>query len=168
MTAVARCRGLCCPSVSDSSASWLRRNVSLVQVLGVKEQTRSDRRRDLYLLVPSAFQTSATVLGSFQARQEWSFLGAMPHDALKLVLEAQSDQDGRLQGNGVRGRRGEAALRYDRTEVGHWSWGRSCPSGVSRRCVTHQRSVAGSGTRPASAVAAWFQYTSAPRVPVGL
>src|SRR5262249_27490287 len=36
----------------DTSASWLRRNVSLVQVLGVKEQTRSDRRRDLYLLVP--------------------------------------------------------------------------------------------------------------------
>jgi hypothetical protein len=109
--------------VADTTASWLRRNVSLLQVVGVKEQTRSDRRRDLYLLVPAAFQTGATVFGTFTLRQEWSFLNAAPRDALKLSLDAQKEVDGRFQGDAVRARRATATLRWDRTGIARWSVG---------------------------------------------
>jgi len=107
----------------DSSAGWWRRNVSLLQIVGVKEQTRSDRRRDLYLLVPSAFQTGATVYGTFTVRQEWSLLNAAPRDALKLLLDVQKESDGRFQGDAVRARRASATVRWDHTGARRLSFG---------------------------------------------
>jgi hypothetical protein len=108
---------------ADSNASWLRRNVSLLQVVGVKEQSRSDARRDLYLLVPSAFQTGATVFGTFTVRQEWGFLNSADRDALKLLLDANKEMDGRFEGEAVRARRAAATLRWDRTSAARWSFG---------------------------------------------
>ena len=110
-------------AAADTTAGWLRRNVSLLQVVGVKEQTQLDRRRDLYLLVPSAFQTAATVFGNFTARQEWSFLNASPRDALKLLFDVQKEVDGRFQGDAVRARRAAATLRWDRSGTQRWSVG---------------------------------------------
>ncbi len=115
----------------DSSPGWFRRNVSLLQTLGVKEQSRSDHRRDLYLLVPSAYQTGATVFGSFNARQEWSFLSGASRDALKLRLEAEKELDGRFTGAGVRTRQSSGTLRWDRTGVQRWSVG--AESGLGSR-----------------------------------
>ena len=120
-------------SQPDSTAHAWWRNVSCVQTLGVKEQTRSVQRRDLYLLVPSAFQTGATVFGSFQFRQEWSFLNASTRNALKLILDGQKDLDGRFQDRGVRSRRANATLRYDRNDAAHWSLGGEAGGGARDR-----------------------------------
>lgn len=120
-------------SQPDSSARWWRRNLAFTQSAAVKEQTRSDRRRELYLLVPSAYQTGATLFGSFQLRQEWSFLNASTRNALKLILDAQKDLDGRFQERAARARRTNATLRYDRTDTARWSLGGEAGGGSRDR-----------------------------------
>jgi hypothetical protein len=117
----------------DSSPGWLRRNVSLVQIVSVQEQTRSDRLRELYLLVPSAFQTDATVFGTFRVRQDWSLLEASKRHAVKLLLDWESELDGRFTGAPVRGRRGDATLRWDRSGAQAWSLGGEAGLGVHER-----------------------------------
>jgi hypothetical protein len=107
----------------DSSAGWLRRNVSVLQLLTVKEQMRGAAGADLYLLAPGAFQTGRTVFGTFLARQEWSLLNASPRDALRLFLEGQGELDGRFAGNRIRARNGSASLRWDRAGTSRWTWG---------------------------------------------
>lgn len=139
----------------DTTTGWLRRNVSLVQFLSVQEQTRSDRRRDLYLLVPSAFQTDATLFGTFQVRQEWSFRNASPRDALRLFLEYESELDGRFAGNRVDGRRSSATLRYDRTGTQRWTWGGE--TGAGRR----ERTGALDGAVPGRPTSGFFDVRSA-------
>ncbi len=107
----------------DTNAAWWRRNLALVQVVSVREQARDASRADLYLLVPSAFQNARTLAGSFQVRQEWSFLHASPRDALKLFLDGESELDGRLLGERITSRRATATLRYERTRSQRWTLG---------------------------------------------
>jgi len=118
---------------SDSqTASW-RRNLALVQVVSVREQARAASRSDFYLLVPSAFQNARTLAGSFQVRQEWSFLHASPRDALKLFLDGESELDGTHLGGRIASRRATATLRYERTGALRWTLGGEAGLGWRRR-----------------------------------
>jgi hypothetical protein len=107
----------------DSSAGWLRRNVSFQQLLSAQEQTRREHGTEQLIPNPSAFDDSATVFGNFKARQEWSFLNGSARDALKLFLDWQSGFDGRLAGAPIRQRDRAATLRYERTGVRRWTYG---------------------------------------------
>jgi hypothetical protein len=108
--------------VVDSVRSWVRRNISMVQVLSVQEQTRLDDRR-LYFLHPAAFQGDQTLFGSFRARQEWSFLNASRDNSVRLFLSWEDDIDGRFGDARVDSRRGLARLQYQRTSRSPWGWG---------------------------------------------
>ena len=101
-------------SRADSSQGWLKRNVSVTQVLSVQEQSR-DQSYDLYLLRPSAFQNSNTVFGNFRARQEWSFLNSMAVHSLRLFLNWENILDARSGGEPTESIRREARSSYEHT-----------------------------------------------------
>jgi hypothetical protein len=134
-------------SLSDSGGSWVRRNISLVQTLSLKEQSRGQDITRFALLFPSAFQNSNTVFGSFRARQEWSFLNGRTVDALRLFLELQNDLDGRLVDNPVHDRQRTATLRYERTGLRRWTWGAETGGGLRARTGRLDVAVVG---RPSS------------------
>lgn len=116
----------------DSSVSWWRRNLSLVQVLSVQEQTRDDSRA-LYLLQPRAFQGDGTVFGSFRARQEWGLLNGVRDRSLRVLLSWEDDLDARSGGEPIDSRRGSLTLRYERTGHLAWTWGADAELGLRDR-----------------------------------
>ena len=131
----------------DTSKSWVRRNLSLTQIVSLKEQSRSDHIGRLALLVPSEFQNGSTVFGSFKARQEWSFLNASTADALRLFLELQNDLDGRLVDNAVHDRQRSGTVRYEHTGVQRWTWGGEAAVALRERSGRLEGAVLG---RPSS------------------
>ncbi len=111
---------------------WWRRNLGLVQVLSVQEQTRADGS-EVYWLLPSAFQSEATVFGSFRARQEWSFLEGSAQHSLRLLLDWEDDLDGRFAGQRIDSQRGRATLRFEQSGVRRWAWSMAGDVGVRDR-----------------------------------
>lgn len=105
----------------EAGRSWWKRNLAFLQVLSVQEQTR-DAADGIYWLQPSAFQSEATVFGSFRARQEWSFLESSLDRSLRLLLDWEDDLDGRFGGERIDSQRRRANLRFERSGTHRWSW----------------------------------------------
>ncbi len=127
---------------ATSEQRWWRRNLSLVQVLSVQEQTRAEGS-EVYWLAPSAFQSDATVFGSFRARQEWSFLESSPEHSLRLLLDWEDDLDGRFTGQRIDSQRGRATLRFEQSGVRRWAWSVAGDVGVRDRTGALDAAVPG-------------------------
>jgi hypothetical protein len=80
-------------------SSWLLRNVSVDQTLGVREESTYEPAWKIYLMLPSALQRDdATVFGTTTFRQDWSFLDGYKNVSLTFRFLREDREDNRFEG----------------------------------------------------------------------
>jgi hypothetical protein len=107
------------PHDGTGFGSWVVRNVSVDQTIGVREESTYEPAWKVYLMVPSALQRSdATVFGTTTIRQDWSLLDGYKNVSLTFRYLRQDQEDNRFEGISEQTFTGEHALRLSRSLSG--------------------------------------------------
>jgi len=98
------------------AGNWIVRNVSVEQLIGVREESTHEPAWEIYLLLPSALQRDdATVFGTSTFRQDWSFLDGYKNVALTLRYLREDREDNRFEGVRENTFLEEEVLRFSRS-----------------------------------------------------
>jgi hypothetical protein len=104
------------PTRLTGVGGWILRNVSLDQVIGVREESTYEPAWKVYAMLPSALQRDdATVFGTSTIRQDWSLLDAYKNLSLTFRLLREDREDNRFEGIRESSFLDEHALRLSRS-----------------------------------------------------
>ena len=96
--------------------SWILRNVSVDQTLGVREESTYEPAWKVYVMLPEALQRDdATVFGTTTFRQDWSLLDGYSNISLTLRYLREDREDNRFEGVRESAQVGEKAARLSRS-----------------------------------------------------
>ena len=96
--------------------SWILRNVSVDQTLGVREESTYEPAWKVYFMLPEALQRNdATVFGTTTFRQDWSLLDGYPNVSLTVRYLREDREDNRFEGVHESAQVGEKAVRLSRS-----------------------------------------------------
>jgi hypothetical protein len=96
--------------------SWILRNVSVDQTLGIREESTYEPAWEIYLMLPKALQRDDdTVFGTTTYRMDWSLLDGYKNVSLTLRYLREDREDNRFEGVRESAQSGERALRLSRS-----------------------------------------------------